>query len=135
MTDALHPIGVPLDAEAAGNVPTSPVPTLPAAPLFHAADPEHISGLRGDRCREVQAFGAGRLSIPNSDDALREQRLCEAIRWFWAERGFYGIATSITALGAPDKHRLYGIRSNLIGAMPPEMGGHWSTKETRHEHP
>lgn len=66
---------------------------------------------------------------------MREQRLCTAIRRYWRKLGYFGVAMTVEAVrpaALPTKtqqQRLYGIRSNLVGAMPPEMGGRWHEQQ------
>jgi hypothetical protein len=45
------------------------------------------------------------------------------IRAFWADAGFANVVTEIVACGRHGEIPTYGVRSNLIGALPPQ-GGH-----------
>jgi hypothetical protein len=50
------------------------------------------------------------------------QRLSEMIRGFWKAAGFSNVQTEIVHSGGSPRSPAYGVRSNLIGALPPHGG-------------
>jgi hypothetical protein len=51
------------------------------------------------------------------------QRLSELIRSFWSAAGFSNVETQIVHSGGSPASPAWGVRSNLIGALPPQGGG------------
>jgi hypothetical protein len=50
------------------------------------------------------------------------QRLSEMIRSFWSAAGFDNIRTEIVHSGGSPNSPAYGVRSNLLNALPPQGG-------------
>jgi hypothetical protein len=50
------------------------------------------------------------------------QRLSEMIRSFWKAAGWDNVRTEIIHSGGSPRSPAYGVRSNLIGVLPPHGG-------------
>jgi hypothetical protein len=48
------------------------------------------------------------------------------IRAFWADAGFDNIRVEVIRAGGPHESPVYGVRSDMIGGLPPAMGGRTS---------
>jgi hypothetical protein len=48
--------------------------------------------------------------------------LARRIKAYWNACGFSGVVTEIVACGRHGEIPTYGVRSNLIGALPPQRG-------------
>jgi hypothetical protein len=49
--------------------------------------------------------------------------LARRIVQFWADAGFDNIRVEIIPRGGPRESPVYGVRSDMIGGLPPAMGG------------
>ena len=76
---------------------------------------------------EFQAEMQGRSSTRRADEldnlsAPGAQRLAQIIKAWWSAAGFDNIRTEIVHSGGSPRAPAYGVRSNLIGALPPQGG-------------
>ncbi len=55
------------------------------------------------------------------------ERLAAVIRGYWQERGYGDVLTGVISVSRRDdgKAPVAGIRSNLVGGLPPGMAGRW----------
>lgn len=71
------------------------------------------------RLRRVSTRRADQLDNLSAPGA---QRLCQLIKSYWDAAGFANVETEIVHSGGSPQSPAYGVRSNLIGALPPQGG-------------
>jgi hypothetical protein len=73
------------------------------------ARPRPAATRRADELDDLSAPGA--------------QRLAQMIRGYWKAAGFDNIRTEIVHSGGSGEAPVWGVRSDMIGGLPPAMGG------------
>jgi hypothetical protein len=72
--------------------------------------------------RPPRRSGTRRAEQIDNCSAPGALRLSELIRSFWMAAGFHNIRTEIVHSGGNPRSPAWGVRSNLLNALPPQGG-------------